>query len=530
MGKRAIVPLGGLVVPLTALACWQWLKAAGVLDYEYLPSPGDVLAALVELARSGELARDLAHTLGVTVVAAATAMTLGAMLGFAIGLIPSVRRYAMASVDFLRTIPAVALLPVAVLTFGPIPSTEVLLAVYAALWPTVLHTAAGVAAVHPRQYDVVRMLHFGPLTTLRKVVIPAVVPAWLVGARMAAVVAMLVAIVAEMIMYPNGLGGGLIESLQALAPARMWAYALVCGIVGVLLNAGLRQAVRLALPGGPGHAGGDQPIPAPAVTALRGLLPLGILLIVWQLMSADTSLSFPPPDEWIQALDRLRSEGLLSAAIVHTLGTYAFGLVLAVVIGATAGMAIGASRLIDRFLTPTIDFIAAVPGAALVPVAVLLLGPSQLSGVAVVALVVSWPVLLNTAAAMRSIPLVRLEMSRTIGLSPVQRCTKVILPSLSGGVMLGVSVASSLAVIITLLVDILGAGEGIGRLLVESQQHFDAAAAWGLLLIVGGFGYLMNLLISRLERRMTAPGEPQSRMSPPVGPRIATPAGATKTA
>lgn len=68
--------------------------------------------------------------------------------------------------------------------------------------------------------------------------------------------------------------------------------------------------------------------------------------------------------------------------------------------------------------------------------------------------------------------------------------------------VLGVRVASALAVIIALLVDILGAGAGVGRLLVESQQHFDASAAWGLLLIVGCFGYLMSLLLSLLERRV----------------------------
>ena len=312
-------------------------------------------------------------------------------------------------------------------------------------------------------------------------------------------------------MYPRGLGGGLIESLHALAPARMWAYALVCGIVGALLNAGLRQGVRLALPGNPVHGGRNQPIPAPPVTALRGLLPIGVALIVWQLSTSDRSLSFPPPDEWVKAIARMYADGQLAPAILHTLGTFAFGLLLAVVIGAAAGTAIGYSRAVDRYLTPTIDFVAAIPGAALVPVAVLLLGQSPLSGIAVVALIVSWPILLNTATAMRSVPAVRLEMSRTMGLSPLHRWTKVILPSLSPGILLGVRVASSLAIIITLLVDILGSGMGIGRLLVESQQHFDAAAAWGLLLIVGTFGYVMSLSLSLLERQISVPEEVFSR-------------------
>lgn len=491
--------LAGYLVPLAAVAGWQALKSMGLLDYEYLPSPRELLAAVADLARTGELVDDVAHTLGVAVLAAAISMAVGAGLGLAIGLVPAARRYAMASVDFLRTIPAVALVPVAILSFGPVLSAEIALATYAALWPIVLHTAGGVAAVHPRQYDVARMLRLGPVATVRKIVIPAAAPAWLVGARMAVIIALLVAIVAEMIMSSQGLGGGLTESMHALAPARMWAYAVVCGILGVLLNAGLRRAVRLALPGASPQSLGDQPTPTPPITALRGLLPIAVAMIAWQFTTSDDSLSFPPPDEWFKAIARMQDAGVLTPAILHTVGTYAFGLLCAIVLGTVVGTAIGSSRLIDRALTPTIDFMAAMPGAALVPVTVLLLGSGQLSGVVTVALIVSWPILMNTATAVRAIPAVRLEMSRTIGLSRTQRWGKVIVPSLIPGMMLGVRVASSLAVIITLLVDIFGAGTGLGRLLIESQQRFDASAAWGLLLIVGVFGYLMSLVLSWLE-------------------------------
>ena len=496
----------GLLVPAAGVAAWQALDALGSLDYEYLPSPREVLTALYDLIRSGELVDDVAHTLGVAVVAAGISMALGAALGLSIGLRPLVRRYSMASVDFLRTIPAVALVPIAVLSFGPVWGAEVALAVYASLWPIVLHTSDGVAAMHPRLYDVARMLHLGPAATVRKIVLPATLPSWLVGARMAVVIALLVAIVAEMMMSSRGLGGGLSESMHALAPARMWAYAVACGVLGALLNAGLRRTVRQALPGATARSLGDQPTPTPPITALRGLLPVAALLVVWQFTTSDASLSFPPPGEWLKAIARMYDNGALVPAVLHTLSTYALGLVCAVAIGAAVGTAIGSSRLVDRALTPTIDFIAAVPGAALVPVSVLLLGPGQLSGVVAVALIVSWPILLNTAAAARAIPAVRLEMSRTIGLSLPQRWVKVIVPSLIPGLMLGVRVAASLAVIITLLVDIFGAGTGLGRLLVESQQRFDAPAAWGLLLIVGLFGYLMSFLLSRLEHQIIVGG------------------------
>jgi ABC-type nitrate/sulfonate/bicarbonate transport system permease component len=203
----------GLLVPLAALVGWQAMTSTGLLDFEYLPSPREILTALIYLVRTGELVDDVAHTLGVATAASAVSMVVGGALGVAIGLGPQVRRYSMASVDFLRTIPAVALVPIAVLSFGPVWTAEFALATYAALWPIVLHTSAGAAAVHPRQYDVASMLHLGRVATIRKIVLPSAVPEWLVGARMAVIIALLVTIVAEMMMSSQGLGGGLSEAM-----------------------------------------------------------------------------------------------------------------------------------------------------------------------------------------------------------------------------------------------------------------------------------------------------------------------------
>ena len=90
-------------------------------------------------------------------------------------------------------------------------------------------------------------------------------------------------------------------------------------------------------------------------------------------------------------------------------------------------------------------------------------------------------------------------MSRTLGLSIGDRWRKVVLPTLAPAILLGVRIASALALIVALLVDILGAGKGIGRLLVASQQSFDAAAAWGLLLILGGIGFALSVVVVRVD-------------------------------
>ena len=235
---------------------------------------------------------------------------------------------------------------------------------------------------------------------------------------------------------------------------------------------------------------------------IRGLLPLIVLLVVWQLVGSTSSISFPPPETWITAIRDLAESGILWPASRTTLITFAVSLVAATIVGSLLGMVIGASRLVDRALTPIMDFFRSLPPPAIVPPAILLLGASLKMSVTVVVIAIVWPILLNTVAAMRAVPRVRLEMSRTLGLSARERLTKVIVPSLLPGIMVGVRISVSISLVVTLVVDILGSGEGLGQLIVVRQQAFDAASVWGLLLLIGTFGFLVNALIAAVERRV----------------------------
>jgi ABC-type nitrate/sulfonate/bicarbonate transport system permease component len=239
-----------------------------------------------------------------------------------------------------------------------------------------------------------------------------------------------------------------------------------------------------------------------SIGPIRGLLPLIVVLAVWQLVGSDDSVSFPPPDAWITAVGDLADSGILWPAARATLITFAVSLVIATVVGVLFGMVIGASRLVDRALTPIMDFFRSLPPPAIVPPAILILGISLTMSVTVVVIAIVWPILLNTVTAMRAVPRVRLEMSRSLGLSAPERLAKVIVPSLLPGIMVGVRISVSISLVVTLVVDILGSGEGLGQLITVRQQAFDAASVWGLLLLIGAFGFFVNALIAVMERRL----------------------------
>jgi ABC-type nitrate/sulfonate/bicarbonate transport system permease component len=240
---EVVNPLGWLVV-VVAIGLWQLVIETGVVNFDYMPPPSEIFDSAQGLASSGVLADSVWHTLQVTLIASGIALVVGVMLGSAVGLIRQVRTYSQGTIDVLRTIPVVAIMPVALLVWGTGSKSEIIVASFAATWPIAINTAAGVERVHPIKRDVARTFRLSRGETLRKIVFPVAMPAILVGARLSVVTALVVSIVAEMLISPNGIGYGLVFSQQALQPGDMWAYAVVAGIMGYLLNVVLVQIVR----------------------------------------------------------------------------------------------------------------------------------------------------------------------------------------------------------------------------------------------------------------------------------------------
>jgi len=245
----------GLAVIVGVLGIWQLLVTSRVLDYSALPSPIDIANGLGYLASHGStivsagMWGNLAHTVRCVLEAWGIALLIGGAAGLLIGLNRTVASWATATVDIFRSLPVIALIPIAILIWGPGSKAEVILGAYAALWPMLINTAGGVRGVPAQLRDVAKTLRLSRSATLLKVVMPATGAAMLVGARLALTVALVVCVVAEMLGLQTGLGNALILEQSADEPARMWAYVVIVGVLGIIANVGLVQAVRLIFPG-----------------------------------------------------------------------------------------------------------------------------------------------------------------------------------------------------------------------------------------------------------------------------------------
>lgn len=239
--------------------------------------------------------------------------------------------------------------------------------------------------------------------------------------------------------------------------------------------------------------------PRAGATPLRGLLPLAALLVLWQLAGDPKSPYFPPPSQWYKAVEPLLAGNRLLGAIGETTLTFLVGLGLATGLGAILGTVIGASRPADRALSPSLEFLRALPAASLVPVAALILGYTTQMKLVVVVLPATWPILLACRSARRALSPVLLDVPRTLGLSRLHRATKILTPALLPAVLLGIRVAAPLALIITLLVEIVTRVNGLGAVLGSAQANFLSAQVYGLLTITGVLGYLLNWIVTRAD-------------------------------
>jgi ABC-type nitrate/sulfonate/bicarbonate transport system permease component len=238
----------GLATACGLILIWQLLLGTGLVHVEYLPAPSGIARALWSLTAQGGLAGDIGHTVGVTLLSWVIASAMGLTFGLLIGSFPEVWRYSMASVELLRSMPSVAFVPVSLLVFAFTVKMELALTVYIAQWLVLVNTVDGVRAVSPQLLEVAKMLRMSWPDRMRKIVLPAAMPVIIVGLRLGLSVSLVLAVVSEMIGNPAGLGYQLIFEQRALQPERMFAYLVVIGGLGVLLNAVLVYIAR-GIPG-----------------------------------------------------------------------------------------------------------------------------------------------------------------------------------------------------------------------------------------------------------------------------------------
>jgi ABC-type nitrate/sulfonate/bicarbonate transport system permease component len=228
--------------PLVALAAYELYARSIAAGSDALAPPSAALVAFGRAALDGSLLQATAFTLGAAALGLAVGGTLGVLLGIVLGLSRRAARLGSLSIEMLRPIPSVALIPLAMLVFGFGMRMELAVVAFAAFWPMLILTQAAVQQVEPRLLEVSQVLGLGPAERSLKIVLPAIVPRLFVALRLGVAVALVVAVTVEIAANPNGMGYAMMLAQQSLDPALMLAWLGWIGVIGYAVNA---AALRL---------------------------------------------------------------------------------------------------------------------------------------------------------------------------------------------------------------------------------------------------------------------------------------------
>jgi ABC-type nitrate/sulfonate/bicarbonate transport system permease component len=249
---QALLGLAGLLVLVLLV---EILPRIGVLPREYFPPSSEIGKALVDQVQTPEFWTAVGNTLEGWAIGLAIASVAGVVLGILIGSSRFTRELTASTIEFLRPIPSVALIPIAVLVFGTDIESKLLLVVYASFWQVLIQVLYGVQDIDPVAQDTARAYGLGRWARVRYLTWPTALPYVMTGLRLAAAVALILAVTAELVIGNPGLGKLLATAQSSGAYTTTYAIVVVTGILGVLVNLVFRAVERWSLSWHPSQRG-----------------------------------------------------------------------------------------------------------------------------------------------------------------------------------------------------------------------------------------------------------------------------------
>ena len=245
--RRAFDALVYLRTMAVFLVVWA-LAAAWKSNAALLPMPWAAIDAFVDLALDGELFLHAAISFGRMLGSLALAAAIAIPLGLAMGLSRRLEAIVDPTVELLRPISGIAWIPLALFIFGIGNTLPVFIMTYAAFFPILLGTVAGVRGVDRRLMDAARTMGVPSRTVVTRVVVPAALPALLVSLRLGVASAWTAVVAAELIGAPSGLGYAVEWYRELLMTPQVMAFIAMIGVLGYVCDAAVRALARATTP------------------------------------------------------------------------------------------------------------------------------------------------------------------------------------------------------------------------------------------------------------------------------------------
>jgi sulfonate transport system permease protein len=233
-GRRArwMRPVLGLLVPVTLAVVWEIVVRLGWSNGRLAPPPSVIFQTFVDLARTGELQRDTLVTLGRVAAGFALGAGVATIVGAATGYSATLRRLLDPSLQALRAIPSIAWIPLFILWLGIFEASKVTLIAVGVFFPVYLGLMGAIQSVDRKLVEVGRAFRLSDVEMVRRILLPAVLPAYVISLRSGLGLGWMFVVAAELMGASEGLGYLLIDGQQLGKPAEIIAAIVAFAIVG----------------------------------------------------------------------------------------------------------------------------------------------------------------------------------------------------------------------------------------------------------------------------------------------------------
>jgi len=236
-----------------------------------------------------------------------------------------------------------------------------------------------------------------------------------------------------------------------------------------------------------------------------GLLGIAVWLVLWLVVTSAgpyaENEAFPDPASvGSAAVEQILNREFWDA-LWATLAMAGMGLILAIVVGVPLGLALGMSAIVRKLLQPTVEILKPIPGIVILPLLLLIFGPTSTMGLLLVFIGCVWAILIQTYTGVLSTDPVARLAARGMLLGRWLTLRRVVLPSATPSIITGIRIATAASLVLAIGAGLIGGAPGIGQLLFLYQSFGSGANVFGLIILVGLIGLAINILLSVLERR-----------------------------
>lgn len=235
-----------------------------------------------------------------------------------------------------------------------------------------------------------------------------------------------------------------------------------------------------------------------------GVVLLVGLLVLWQVSARYwvTSSNWPPVTEILKAIASGLANGELAQVFGSTLWRMAAGFAIGSALGVLLGVAMASFPLADAALRSLVELLRPIPMPAIVPPLILLLGIDHAMKVFAVAFACFFPVLVNTVSGVRAVDPTALDVARTFQVGRLRTLATVVLPASLPYILAGLRTSLALALIVSVVAEMIAGSEGIGYYIMTMQYAMRASDMYAAIFLLAALGYGLNLALLAVEQRV----------------------------